>query len=280
MKFFDRYLKPDKKFPAEVMWATPKNNAENVSVNENIEVRFLDSMDVQSVVNNIKIVEDLTNTPVSGEWTASEVDMMFTFSHTGFKAGTIYRVEIPTSVKTKDGNNLEKVVIKRFKTEGNYTLNAIYDTYVSEKNPNTVYGKDSKIYVNGLAGDEKIAFLTFDAKNLSTVVDATLTIPALTEETLYVDIYVLDDYAIDENTLTYANMPSVTEDDFLMSAVIENATTSIGVSDIASKVTGDYVTLVIKGKKVEEHTLKLDFEDIAANTTLPVGSAIQSNNDV
>ena len=262
MKFFDRYLKPGQYNP-EVMYVTPNNNIKNASPFEDISVKFVDKMDVQSVKNGIKVTNAATGSAVNGTYNVSEGDSMFDFVHDPLTAGQIYKIEVTTGCKNAEGNFVEKTYTKQFKVIGNESIENIADTYISASQPDANFGAESKVIIDSNEGAEKTAFLTFETAFVKTASTASLYIPKCSAASS-VNVYLLDNYAVDEASLTKNNAPSYDETNLVVSgALTDSGNCQLDISSIINKVTGDKFTLVIEPKSTKlAQIMSYDFENM------------------
>ena len=271
--FFHRYLKPDAYAPSTA-WIGTGDGLEDVSVNGELEVKFTSSMDAESVKNNATVINVTTGKAVEGEWTANDVNTLFTFTHAGLDAGCEYRINIPEGVKDDQGIAMTEAVSNTFKTEGDVAVRPIADTYVSAAEPNAVFGTEKTLVAGGKNDSAKLAFATFSAEQIRSA--SSMTLRLIASKAQKVLIYAIDGYQVDEDTLCYANMPSLADKAVLVGeyslAAGEN---EIKMSELAGTVKYSYVTLVIAGtgKSASEVSFASHEETKATQITLVAKTA-------
>lgn len=245
LNFFHRYLKPDDYNPAAA-WIFPVDGEEEVSVNAGVEVKFTAAMDVESVKNNVKVVNAKTGEAVSGTWTATDLDTRFLFTHTGLEAGCEYRIEIAKTTKDNKGTAFAEAVTKTFKTEGSVALRPFADTYVSAAEPDAVFGEQSTMIAGNKGDAQKIAFASFSAKALRNASNVTLHLVASKKQS--VKIYAIDGYKVNEKTLCYSNMPNIEEKAVLLGTYsLDEGENEIKMYELAEIAKHSNVTLVLTG---------------------------------
>ncbi len=207
LKFFDYYLKPERYTPS-VVWMTPLDGADVVAVNETVKVKFISPMKPETLADGL-VITDANGKKLEGTWMPDELNTLFTFLHNGLEAGQEYKIEINSALQDEKGTAYSDSFVRHFVTEGSHSYALIADTYVSAKNPDTVYGKENQLIVGGSGKTEKLIFLTFEAKDLNEADRICLRIPGLSGKEKKIGVYAIDGYTVDEDTLCYSNMPDV-----------------------------------------------------------------------
>ena len=135
------------------------------------------------------------------------------------------------------------------------------DAYVSALAPDTAFGKDGKLMISG-GDDEHIVLLTFP----SSVVDGKnyldLKLPIENDAGVEVDIYLLDGYYVDEDVLTYNNMPDLSGKTPIGTYTIKKGSTVIELEGVEA-IKEACFTLVLKSTDTSCHYYYMDFEDWA-----------------
>jgi hypothetical protein len=117
--FFDRYLKVEDKLPPVVLMVFPRDSAENVSPDSEIEVYFAPEIDEKTILDNkgIRINRLSDNKEVGGTWSASGHGTKFTFKPGQILGNNeIYEVVISTRIKDRRNIHLDKKRTIRFRT--------------------------------------------------------------------------------------------------------------------------------------------------------------------
>lgn len=138
----------------------------------------------------------------------------------------------------------------------------IADTYVSAMYPDTAFGTGHELRLNG-GKNEKIIFATYSSKLLEDDGSVVLTVPALNDACVNVELFLIDGYCVNENKLNYNNMPKLDGSDI----------------ELADKTTASAVSLgkyVIKGG---ENSIVLDAEKIGNVERECFTIAIKATND-
>ena len=265
MAFFHRYLKPNDYTPATA-WILPVNGAREVSVNEDIEIKFTAAMDVESVNGNVKLVDVRTGKAVEGEWTASAVNTLFTFTHGGLEAGREYRIEIG-GVKDENGVALAETVTKTFFTEAGKALRPVADATTSAAQPDAALGKDKTLALGNKGTNEKMALMTFESVGLRDAGSILLRLWA--SKPMTVGIYLIDNYSVNEATLTYATAP-VDRAVLIKEVSLEAGDNAVELFELAEAVKGESFTLMLRGtgKSTVEMTLAAREDAVGKKLTL------------
>lgn len=120
-------------------------------------------------------------------------------------------------------------------TESNGVLRPIADTYVSSATPDAVYGDAETLYVNGSAKEDKVYLATFNTAELGDANKATLTLPVIGEGKLDIELYLINDYTVEETTLCYNEMPALTEANLIGKYTISATDNTINLLDLAAR---------------------------------------------
>lgn len=140
---------------------------------------------------------------------------------------------------------------------------AYADTYVSSANPDTAYGSADELKLSAAGKDENIIFVSFASSILQNeyvdIVIPNVDIPGDATNTVDVEVYVVSG-AIDEATLTYNTMPSLSSAYFMGTFKFKNGDNLLDLSSIKSVVSGDYFTLAIR--MADPHYYYEDFDDL------------------
>ncbi|MFD1628767.1 alpha/beta hydrolase [Pseudopedobacter beijingensis] len=110
-KFFSSYLEPQ--LSPNILYIAPYNehNANPVKSNQPVIVHFSPQMDVLSVKNAIKIIDVVTNKPVTGDWKVSRKNTYFEFipaESREFQKNKTYKVIVNKTAKSVHGTALGK----------------------------------------------------------------------------------------------------------------------------------------------------------------------------
>lgn len=143
-------------------------------------------------------------------------------------------------------------------TESNGVLRPIADTYVSSATPDAVYGDAETLYVNGSAKEDKVYLATFNTAELGDANKATLTLPVIGEGKLDIELYLINDYTVEETTLCYNEMPALTEANLIGKYTISATDNTINLLDLAARASGETFTIAIRGLA---HYYELNFEN-------------------
>lgn len=261
INFFNYYLKDDES-QSEVLWVQPLEGAEGASVNASIKVQFLVPVDTDTL-SEITVTDVATGEAVGGKWSwVNKMSGLYTFTADNMEALTEYRVDIPTTVKTYDGEYIGTAYSRTFTTEGEKAVRPVADTYVSEADPDTSYEAADTVYISGNSGNERIYFATFNTKDLEGVGRAELRLSGNGLSLQDVQIYVLNDYAVDE-TLTWNTMPTLSEKDLLGVFVLpSDADVKMDLADLADRVSGETFTLAFRNNANDSHSFNEDFGSV------------------
>ena len=139
----------------------------------------------------------------------------------------------------------------------------IADTYVSRSNLNTVYGTEENLLLGDADGDKKLMVLSFAKKVLENSNNVLLNMPNGVATLQDVSVFWIDNYLLDEATLTYKTMPAY-ESNFLGTYDFVSGTNKLDLSSIRNQLTGDFFTLVFR---TDAHSFKQDFEGYSSTQT-------------
>ncbi len=261
INFFNYYLKDDES-QSEVLWVQPLEGSVGASVNTSLKVQFLVPVDTDTL-SEITVTNVTTGEDVGGEWSwVNKMSGLYTFTADNMEALTEYRVDIPTTVKTYDGENIGKAYSRTFTTEGEKAVRPVADTYVSEANPDANYGSADTVYIGGSSDDERIYFATFNTEVFEGVGKVELRLSGNGLSLQDVQIYVLNDYAIDES-LTWNTMPTLSEKDLLGVFVLpSDSEVKMDLADLADRVSGETFTLVFRNNANNSHSFSEDFSNV------------------
>ena len=292
VNFFDIYLKPDENRAPEVVWITPTDGTTGLSVSgewsvgpwtpygwdiesyyydQSIQVKFYDSVDPDSVNRGV-IVRTKGGMEADGEWIASQDNTLFTFVHGGLLAGTEYVIEVTEDVKGENGVSLVETRAVAFKTEGSYAFKPIADAYVSSSYSNENFGSSKTLVTSNSA----ITLLTFETSAVLNADEIILKSGGTTEAPVNLAVYALNDYKVDESTITYKSLTSSAAWRTKLSVgeyKVSTGSVSMDLSSLsACDLTGKYVTLALVSTdqlmSETPYAFELDFETPSLGTEL------------
>jgi len=107
--FFDRYLRVEDKLPPAVLYILPCDGKKDVSPSDSVAVHFAPVMDLNSVINSVKVVSLKDSSAVKGAWEAARKGTYFSFvPENKFKNGENYKVIVTDNVADERGTKLDK----------------------------------------------------------------------------------------------------------------------------------------------------------------------------
>ena len=133
------------------------------------------------------------------------------------------------------------------------TLAPIADTFVSVTYPDAVYGASETLTVN----NQNFYVASFNAAGLGDSNAVTLHLPMEGSASQGLSVYLIDDYTIDEATLCYSNLPTLTGEMLVGEYTVLAGDNALNLRDLTSRVSGETFTVVAVGGA---NSLVLDFE--------------------
>ncbi|MBQ7293723.1 MAG: Ig-like domain-containing protein, partial [Clostridia bacterium] len=147
----------------------------------------------------------------------------------------------------------------------------VADAYVSKAQPDTALGLDNRLMLNG-GDDENIIFLTYPSKLIEGKTDLQFTVPAEDDASVKAEVLLLDGYFVDEERLTYNNMPDLSKAVSLGEYTLKGGVNIIEAENAVSKIKGNYFTVVFKATDSIETVYFKNFEDYAVGDNVDVTS--------
>ena len=229
--------------------------------------------------------------PPNGEGSREGGDKMFAFNLTGGTADAnvnwyiddIYTVQLDDA-----GNELCAVVNGdgiRLNAEFQVDAAPTASAYVSSALSSAVFGDHEQVVISGKSDDLAITYLTFNKADLGPGKYAILDLPGYVSGTQEINIFLVDDYQIDEATLDWDKRYTLENCPLIATATISPENPSLIFENPASRVEGEYFTLALCAKgSYSEYGLRLDFEDyevgsenITVNATSSDATTYSSN---
>ena len=199
---------------------------------------------------------------------------------------------------SEDGNTVEveqysTVKNMFFMSESQYTLPLVEvdyslpvaDTFVSaidiavttpsgEKAPasdkSLNYGKKEELMVSGGSSDvgERVALISYYKESIENCDNITLNLTANNNTSSKVNVYVLDNYKINEGQMNYSLYETNVKNKmtFVTTATLSEGINALDISSVADKVSGDFFTLIITAADNSEHIYVADFEKWESGT--------------
>lgn len=153
------------------------------------------------------------------------------------------------------------------------------DTYVSKASPDTAFGLGTELLLNG-GSAENIVFTTYSAKALDGKNRIELAFPIENDTSVEAEILLLDGYYVDEGTLTYNNMPDLTDAVSLGKYTLKGGSNILDIWDAAEKIKSPYFTLVFKSTDTSDfHFYFQNFEDMTVGSQLKNGAESETVDD-
>ena len=268
LKFFDYYLKPERYTPS-VVWMTPLDGADPVAVDAVIEVKFISPMKPEMLADGL-VITDGSGNKLEGKWVADELDTRYTFEHNGLKAGTEYSITINEKLLDEQGTPYTDAFARTFVTEGSKGALPIADTYVSAKDPDSVFGGEDSLICGGQKVTEKMILVSFASDILKGAEKACLRVPSIGKSSKTVKIYAIDGYTVDEQTLCYSKMPAFGSL-YLGEYTLAEESVLLDVDMLSFIISKPTFTLVIRPTTSASFTLESTEKDGAPQITLLTG---------
>lgn len=150
----------------------------------------------------------------------------------------------------------------------------IADTYVSAAEPDKAFGLENKL-VLGVGTNESIALITYATDNKNEPL--TLTLPTVSAST-EVEVLVLDGYIVNEETLTYNNMPDLSTAKSLGKYTLDKSkATTIKLGFIEDISSSSVFTVVIKAIDIDFGPQVIYSQDLES-VVLPASGELQLSN--
>ena len=222
----------------------------------------------QSFYVDYTIVEG--DVPPNGEGSREGGDRMFAFSLSGGTAQNVvnwYIDDIYTVQLNDEGLELCAVV------DGNVSLTAEFATdatpvvagMVSSAKPTTNYASKGQLAVSGYSEDLRISYLTFNKADLGDGKYAALTLPGLTDGEVEVDIFLIDDYAVNPSDFNFDKRYTLENCPLIATRTLSSDSCTIVFENPAARIEGETFTLALCAKNTySDYVLRIDFEDFAS----------------
>lgn len=277
--------------PPVVLWTTPKDKSKFDSLSVPVEVKFSRAMDVESVENGVKIIEESTGRNITGTWTTLHGDTRFQFATAGLKKGQRYRIEVTDICKAKDGVHLTEKMVKRFDITGGTVFDATKDAYISSSNPTLNYGNENVISVKNNSVEITKGYIGFERETGFRDVQKAQLVFSGSNTDYSTAIYGLSDHTWNENEITWNNAPAndkegngfdTTATKISVVGPNYNAATCVDVTDYIKSLDGNSASFAlnapIKAGKVKEYTFEgMTDDDFVRNTDYRLGGEGISN---
>lgn len=274
LKFFDYYLKPERYTPS-VVWMTPLDGGDNLSLYTGFEVKFISPMKPETLADGL-VITDSNGNRVEGQWVASELNTRFKLSSGALKAGNKYTVTITDALKDENGTPYTDPFTRTFVTEGSREFTPIADTYVSAKEPDSVFGKSQTLVIGGKGSKENLALVSFESDGLSDAGAVCIRMPSFSRDGKTVGIYVIDGYTVNEETLCYSNLPPV-GNVYLGEYTLSSEGVLLDAGMLSSVVSKSTFTLVFRSSDSVSGSLASREKDDAWKMTLIAGEKDEFN---
>ena len=251
VQFFHSVLKPSL-HTSNVAWITPVDSDTDVLLGKTIQVQLINATSLDAFKAGVTVADQ--NGTVAGTWTtnAKETSGLYTFVPSEeFVGGNTYTITVSADL-AKNG-----VVTKTFIAAKGQP---VADAYVSKKTPNIAHGSSEHLYINGGA-DETILFTTFKKSDFEDKGFVGLNVPVTNDANLSVNVYWIDNYKVDEKTLTYNTMPTLSDENLVGQYTLVEGQNALDISSAVEAATGDYFTLAFRAAESTKHVFRLDFEE-------------------
>jgi hypothetical protein len=231
LDFFDYHLKGK---DAKVVYSYPIDKSEDYNAKSPVVLKFNTGIDKKEFESKVKITDE-NGKEIKGSWEAILGGTEYTFTTDEFNNAITYKINIPASLKTKEGRKVEKKEIT-FKVKSGDVFNA---NATSEKTVNISFGKENATFEFDISGITK--------ENRKDI--ATLYLNVENDAAQIVEIYAADDNGKETK---------ISEKE-----VHGKGTVTFDVSDYIKGISKNKVTFIAKAKTAPGKTgLVLDFENI------------------
>lgn len=251
VQFFHSVLKPSL-HTSNVAWITPVDSDTDVLLGKTIQVQLINATSLDAFKAGVTVADQ--NGTVAGTWTtnAKETSGLYTFVPSEeFVGGNTYTITVSAGL-AKNG-----VVTKTFIAAKGQP---VADAYVSKKTPNIAHGSSEHLYINGGA-DETILFTTFKKSDFEDKGFVGLNVPVTNDANLSVNVYWIDNCKVDEETLNYNTMPTLSDENLVGQYTLVEGQNALDISSAVEAATGDYFTLAFRAAESTKHVFRLDFEE-------------------
>lgn len=252
-QFMLSYLMPEK-FVNSVAYFYPSDGAVGAAVDTGIQVQLIRPAESLAAFASSATVKDSNGNAVAGEWTTDKSDIssnnsgLYTFvPANGFDGSVNYTVTVGAPAVSEAVSATFSV---NFSVE--MTMDCLGDAYVSANEPDTAFGKTGTLLLNGgvtVGGktyNENIIFLSYSKAVLNGEGTIKLGIPALNDASVNAEVLLVDNYCIDEETLTYNTMPDLKSAVSIGTYKLTNGNNVLELKGLADKVKGSNFTLAIR----------------------------------
>ena len=146
-------------------------------------------------------------------------------------------------------------------------------TFVSAEHPDNTFSNSNNMLISG-GDDANILFISFETSCLADLGYVLLNINVGNDSATMTEVYLLDNYLVDESTLTYNTMPELDSEKIIGQYALAAGDNKVELSSVLDKVSGEYFTLVFKSTDTDVHSYYVDFESIdsvsASNASVTV----------
>ena len=147
----------------------------------------------------------------------------------------------------------------------------VADTYVSKAQPDVSFGNSTRLLLNG-GNNENIMFVTYSSNLIKGKTNLNLSIPAEDDASVNAEILLLDGYYVNEDTLTYNNMPDLSKAVSLGTYTLTGGANTIEIEDAADKIKNAYFTVVFKTDDSLDVVYSQNFENYSVGKDLNTGT--------
>lgn len=256
-QFFHSILKPEL-YESQVAYVLPVDGSKDVSIVSSVQVQLVKPAASLDAFVKATSIKDSYGNEVAGTWKTNDQNTsgLYTFMPDGaYMGGTEYVITVGDDVVSVEN-------AKTFTTEAAGFLRPIADTYVSAANKTGVFGTEKTLYID----NQRTYLATFNTADFEDDNLATLNLPLSGAASQELTVYLINDYAVDEATTCYNNMPALTDDMIVGKYTVTEGTCKLNLKGITSLVKGDTFTLAISGSA---NYLELNFENYTSGTTIP-----------
>lgn len=251
VQFFHSVLKPEL-YTSQVAWMTPVNGAKDVPVGSQIQVQLIKPAASLETFAAATTVKDQYGNTLSGTWSTNAANTSGLYTFTPDRAmlgGLTFTVTVGSDVVAEKTS-------KSFTTEAKGSLFPVADTYVSELEPDRIFGSEKEVHFDSKR-TYLVSFKTADFKGDNR---AYLNLPVEGTGSQNISVYLIDGYKVDEATLCYNNMPALKDGMLIGSYELSQENNVLDLMGIAHLAKGEYFTLAVNGDALYYF---MDFEGVS-----------------
>lgn len=188
----------------QIVYTSPVDKAENISLNEKIKIKFNAPIDETSVNKGVKVINTNTSSEIQGVWTKCNGATEWDFDTNALESETTYNVVITKDVADVNGMAIDEGRVVRFHTENARGVYPTQDAYTDIDNANVNYGKEETLKISK---DKNVAYFEFDHEYMGNTAKAIVNIEVLNDAKQKLVVY--DVTSFSENEITNENAPAL-----------------------------------------------------------------------